>query len=293
MANTLTVSAKRTYVRLRQRLKGYQQAQENRQVVEQHTRLPHIFLYQELKQLLDCDDAWLQETAGEYYRCTDAWKLLSGLRSSSPKTDGYAKSLDVAEGFALWALVKQQQPKVVVELGSQYGISARLWKEALKQYVPQHELILCDLADNRRFIDDRECTFLKGDARKTLKQVFASRQVHLLHNDAHPYDLIHWSVEAALQQRIPILTFHDVGGYQLRGGPFKPEASALSKAEKAKYGEDYGPYGAWERHVMAEILDQRLVQQDFVVTPEWRIQIFDSFLGFGVAVRTDRIGVPA
>jgi len=89
------------------------------------------------------------------------------------------------------------------------------------------------------------------------------------------------------------LTFHDVGGYQLRGGPFKPVGATLPKAEKAKYGEDYGPYGTWERHVMAEIFDQRLVQQDFVVTSDWRMQIFDSLFGFGVALRADRIEDPA
>lgn len=291
MVTGLARSAKRAYVRLHQNYKRYRQTQRNRKVIQQHKHLQQLFLHQELKQLLQCDDQWLQETAREYDACVDAWKLLSGLRSPSRQTDGFAKSLDVAEGFALWALVKQQQPRVVVELGSQHGISARVWKEALKRYVPQHELILCDLADNRRFIDDRECTFLKGDARETLKQVFATQQVHLLYNDAHPYDLIHWSLAEGLRQQIPIFAFHDVGGYQLRGGPFKPEAASLTVAEKMRYSENYGPYGTWERHVMAEVFDQRIVSQDFVVTPDWRIQIFDSFLGFGVALHVPAKGI--
>jgi len=284
-------SLRQQYGRLHQRYRGYRQAQRNQQAVHAAVDPQRLFLRQALQQLLGCSDSWLLETVREYYACPAAWKLLSGLRSPTRQTDGFAKSLDVAEGFALWALVKQQKPQVVVELGSQYGISARLWKEALKHYVPQHELILCDLEDKRKFIDNRECTFLQGDARETLKQVFATRQVHLLHNDAHPYDLIHWSLAEGLRQHIPIFTFHDVGGYQLRGGPFKPESATLPLAEKQKYSEDYGPYGAWERHAMAEVFDQRLITQDFVVTPEWRIQIFDSFLGFGVALHNDRVEV--
>lgn len=289
MSPAVITLAKRAYVQLQQRYQSYQQAQRNRTVVQRHTQPPQIFLHHELQQLLGCNGAWLQETAREYHDCPAAWRLLSGLHSASRQTDGYAKSLDVAEGFALWALIKHQRPAVVVELGSQYGISARVWKEALKRYVPQHELILCDLSDNRRFINDTECTFLKGDARETLKEVYATRQVHLLHNDAHPYDLIHWSLAEGLRQQIPIFTFHDVGGYKLRGGPFKPESATLSQAEKLKYNENYGPYGTWERHVMAEVFDQRLIQEDFVVTPTWRMQIFDSFFGFGVVLRTDRI----
>lgn len=289
MALVLRTAAKRVRTQFRQQVKSYQQQRRNQQTVQQHTKVPQIFMYQELIQLLGCDDAWLEETAREYYTCAAAWKLLSGLRSPSRQTDGFAKSLDVAEGFALWALVKHQRPERVVELGSQYGISARLWKEALKRYVPQHELILCDLEDNRRFINDSECTFLKGDARETLRTVFARGQVSLLHNDAHPYDLIEWSLAEGLQQQIPVFTFHDVGGYQLRGGPFVPKSASVPLAKKRQHNEEYGAYGTWERHVMAEVFDQRIISQDFVATPTWRMQIFDSLFGFGAVLRAELV----
>jgi len=288
MALALYKTAKQARTHIHQQYKRYRQQLRNRQSVQAHTKLPQIFMQRQLTQLLDCDDAWLEETAVEYNACANAWKLLSGLRSPSRQTDGFAKSLDVAEGFALWALVKHQRPQVVVELGSQYGISARLWKEALNRYVPQHELILCDLEDKRRFIDDTECTFLAGDARKTLQTVFENSQVSLLHNDAHPYDLIEWSLNEGLRQEIPLFTFHDVGGHQLRGGPFIPESSKIPQAERLQYSEDYGPHGTWERHLMAEVFDQRIITQDCVVTPTWRMQIFDSLFGFGAILRVDR-----
>jgi hypothetical protein len=208
---------------------------------------------------------------------------LSGLRSSSRKTDGIAKSLDVAEGFALWALVKHIRPRIVVELGVQYGVSARLWKEALKAYVAEHELILCDLHDKRHLINDEECTFLRADARQILPEVFSTGQVGILHNDAHPYDLIYWSVEEALKHDVPVLTFHDVG----RGSrsSFRLESSQLSKEQKLANAEYSAEHGHWERHVMAEIFDREILHRDSVEQKGYRIQIFDSLFGFGVVLR--------
>src|SRR4051794_22569760 len=106
-----------------------------------------IFFGTELKRLLRCDEAWLRTTAREYLAHPQAWQNLSTLRSPSQRLDGFAKSLDVAEGFALWTLVKMLKPKVVVELGVNRAISSRLWKEALDTYVPQAQLVLCDLVD--------------------------------------------------------------------------------------------------------------------------------------------------
>ncbi len=281
---------KKIYLHLQSQLKAKRQSLRNRKVVSEQVNSGQLFLQHEAQQLLQCDAQWLLQTAREYEACTDAWRLLSGLRSPSRQTDGMAKTLDVAEGFALWALVKHQRPQVVVELGTHYGISSRLWKEALKCYVPDHKLILCDLVDRRKFIDDSESTLLLGDARNTFKEIFAKHHVDLLHNDAHPYDLIRWSVEEGIRHAIPIFTFHDVGGAKLRGGPFKPASAALSVEERRKQGENYGEFGHWERHVMAEIFDPRIVSQDFVVTREWRMQIFDSLFGFGVVLRVPAKG---
>lgn len=268
---------------LRLQLRSIMQMFQNWKTVRLGTKPENIFFQAELQQFLGCNVPWLAETAAEYRACNAAWMYLSGLRSSSRRTDGVAKSLDVAEGFAVWALVKHARPKVVVELGVQYGISARLWKEALKTYVPEHELILCDLEDRRRFITDQDCTFFKGDARQSLPEVFASLSVDILHNDAHPYDLIDWSVTEALNHHVPILTFHDIGHKHSRG-PFKAESNRLDKKEKLENSTEWGKYGAWERHVMADVFDKRILHEDAVVNDSYRIQIFDSLLGFGVVL---------
>ncbi len=248
-----------------------------------NTRTGRIFFQNELQRLLGCDEAWLRQTAQEYLARPEAWQLLSALQSPSRRMDGFAKSLDVAEGFALWALVKMLRPLVVVELGVNLGISSRLWKEALNTYVPNHQLILCDLVDKRMFIGDQDAKFIQGDAFESLPQLFREYSIDILHNDAHPYDLIHWSVSEAMKLGVPCLTFHDVG--KGRRGGFRPESSRLTREERLAQNTNWQQFGLWERHVMAELIDERVATEDWVSTPEWNCQIFDSLFGFGVALR--------
>jgi hypothetical protein len=274
---------KKTIFQLYTRNLAAKQKRLNRQTVLAQTEPGHIFFAAQLKQFLRCDDEWLHQTAQEYAENRAAWENLSGWQSSSRRTDGVAKSLDVAEGFAVWALVKHLRPPVVVELGVQYGVSSRLWKEALKRYVLAHELVLCDLEDKRRFISNDECTFLQADARTVLPDLFASGQVGILHNDAHPYDLIKWSVQMGLEHQVPVFTFHDVG----RGprGPFKRSSYALSSNLKMQHNVNWSEYGHWERHVMAELFDETILDRDSVENSHYRLHLFDSLFGLGVVQR--------
>lgn len=270
----------------RQHYKSFRQGRRNRVILSQRKE---PFFSNELMLLLGCDETWLTETLFEYTACPAAWEKLSGLRSVSRETDGFAKSLDVAEGFALWALVKWIRPQVVVELGVQYGISARLWLEALKRYVPRHELILCDLEDKRLFIDDRDCTFLQGDAYQLLPEIFETRSVDLLHNDAHPYSLIHWSVGESIKLAVKALTFHDISSTPPRN-PFKLVGAELSPEEKRLNDNNWGKYGTWERHVMGEYFGEKILYEAFTENDDFRVQAFESSLGFAVALRKDQNG---
>ena len=260
----------------------------NWHTVRKNSNQKASFFFDEIYQLLKTDVRWVRDAAAEYYRCFSAWKRLSSYRSASPKTDGITKTLDVAEGFALWAVVKRLRPAVVVELGTQFGISARLWKEALKAYVPQHELILCDIADGRRFIGDDESTFIKGDARDTLPNIFNSVKVDLLFNDVHPYDLIYWSTQEGLKHDVTTFAFHDVGGKHPRG-PFNAGHATLPIDVKIAGNEDYARYGHWERHIMAEIFDERILHHDAVQNESNRLQIFDSLFGVGVVIQQSKL----
>lgn len=261
----------------------------NLRCVRLGTRPGAMFFRSELGWLLGCDDAWLAETAAEYRRSFRTWRLLSGLRSVSPKTDGYARSLDVAEGFAAWALIKHVRPRSVVELGTQYGIYARLWKDALARYVPDHELILIDIRDARRYITDDEALFIRADARDVPPEILSSWRVDLLFNDAHSYSLVMDSVRHGVRSGVRAFAFHDVGRRRPRG-PFNPEGADVSLEEKLKEDEsDYVRYGTWERHVMAEVFDRRALFTDSVCTESYAIQFFDSLFGFGVAIENSLV----
>ncbi len=234
------------------------------------------------------DESWVHDAFYEYQACPRAWEYLSGLASPNRQFDGYGKSLDIAEGFAVWALVKWLQPQTIVELGVQFGISARLWKEALKYYVPAHQLILCDLVDKRRFIGDDESTFLEGDARKTLPALFHDHQIDILHNDAHPFNLISWSLEHGIKDAVRVFTFHDVSDAPPRIA-FLPESYRLSVRQKVVESMNIGVYGHWERHGMAQYFDEKILNELQVENETYRLQIFDSLFGFGVVLNKSEI----
>ncbi len=270
----------RFIIRSQRSYRSSRQAQRNQRVIELQST---PFFANELKSLFNCNNDWVQETFTEYRNCQAAWQLLSGLQSANKSTDGFAKSLDIAEGFAVWATVKHVRPATVAELGVQYGISSRLWKEALNQYVPDHELLLFDLEDKRRFIDNSESTFLCGDAYSLLPEVFQTRTIDLLHNDAHPYSLIDWSVREAIARGVKTFTFHDISGTPPRN-PFKHEGLSLSHKEKLKNDTNWGQYGHWERHVMGTYFDEKILHQNFVENDNYKIQMFESLFGFGIAL---------
>lgn len=238
------------------------------------------FFKEELGWFLQVDSPWLKEATEEFFSCEDGWRTLCKFKSSSQKTDGIAKTLDIAEGFALWCFVKYYKPKVVVELGSQFGLSARLWKEALNIYVKEHELYLCDLDDRRKYISDEECTFLKGDARETLKGLLHDKKIDVLINDAHPYDLIMWSLHAGVEANIPHFAFHDIGHHHPRG-VYRKEFYDLPEETKMKETANWAEYGCWERHGMAKVFDERIAELNTAENDDYKIQIFDSLFGYG------------
>lgn len=273
------------YTPLRQQLLMQMQQRRNPAAVRAGTAPGNLFFAAELGRLLQRDAQWLQAAAADYRATPSAWRGLSGLRSPGRRTDGYAKSLDVAEGFALWALIKHLRPRVVVELGTQHGLSARLWKDALNAYVPDHVLYLCDIEDNRRFIAPNEAILLQGDGAASMQRIAAATPIDLLFNDAHPYPLIRDTLALGKQSGVGCFVFHDVSPNPQRGRPFRAESAALDAAQREAHALDIENYGHWERHGMADAFDARILTEDFAENDAWRLQIFDSLFGVGVVLR--------
>ena len=260
----------------------------NKSAVAEWTQPQKVFLSDSIMWLTGRTRQWVEETAAEYRASHDSWIHLSGLRSPDGRSDGVSKSMDVAEGFAAWALIKHLRPYVVVELGTRFGVSARLWKDALNLYSPNHRLYLCDLVDLRRYIGEDEAIFMQGDAIASLQNILQKERVDILFNDAHPYKLIGDSLELGIAHNVPCFAFHDVGGRKLRGGPYHAESASLTKEERLAHEFDFDAVGHWERHCMAEYFDERILYADAVETDKWLMQVFDSLFGLGVIMRQDK-----
>lgn len=278
------------YAPIRQNLLMQMQQRRNRAAVRAGTTPGTIFFAAELGRLLEHDATWLEATAAEYRATSSAWLRLSGLRSARRRTDGYSMAVDVAEGFALWALVKHVRPRVVVELGTQHGLTARLWKDALNAYVPDHVLYLCDLEDKRRFIAPNEAILIQGDGAESMRRIAAATQIDLLFNDAHPYPLIRDTLALGKECGVACFAFHDVSPNPQRGRPFRAASAQLDEAAREAHALDIAHCGHWERHGMADAFDSRILTQDYAENAAWRLQVFDSLFGVGVVLRRQPAG---
>ena len=251
--------------------------------IEYRVKTEAPFYQKELCNFLSVDKQWIKQAFEEYAATPEAWMRLSSFQSPSSQYDGKAKSLDIAEGFAVWAFVKKFRPKNVVELGSQFGISARLWKEALQKYVSEHSLHLFDLEDKRQYITDQDATLHLGDAYLLFPEFIKYNNVDLLINDAHPYELIKWSIIEGIKHKIPYYAFHDIGMRNKRG-PFKKSSYSLTEYQKVIGSHEWHKHGLWERHVMADIFDKRILKKDFVENTFSKTGIFDSLFGYGFVI---------
>ena len=249
------------------------------QILEKWIREKNPFFKSEIKKFYEENDVWVLESLNDFYNCKVAWENLTLFQSDSRKGDGIGKSVDIAEGFAIWCFVRHFKPQSIAEIGTRYGVSARLWKEALKKYVPEHRLTLFDLEDVRRYIDDSEAKLIVGDAFKLFPDFLNNHPVDLLILDAHPYELTRWALEEGFKRGIKNFAFHDVGKKHRRG-PYKPQYYTLPEIVKLKHSLDWGTYGTWERHLQADFFDKALATKDYVQNEFSTSQVFDSLFGY-------------
>ncbi|PIQ85379.1 MAG: hypothetical protein COV74_09270 [Candidatus Omnitrophica bacterium CG11_big_fil_rev_8_21_14_0_20_45_26] len=238
----------------------------------------------EIAKLLSVQEDWLIQTYYEYCLAKANFEpLLPAVRSSRRATDHGGKSLDPHEAFALWCVIKKCKAKRILELGTRFGVSARFFRVAhLFMFgLDDSKIYSCDLNREYRYVNDDDFEFIQGDAKLLFPDILKKNKIDLIFNDAHPYDLTKISVSASLEAQSPIITFHDVGKNHPRS-PFKREAYFLPVNERNLI--NLAEYGPWERHVMAEFFGQNLLDEDFSETDQYRVQIFDSLFGLGVAI---------
>ena len=249
---------------------------------------------QELQDLLSVSVEQIENYYNEFERLS-VWRLLPEIGSNSRRTDHSDKTLDIAEAFSFYCVLRHLKATSIIELGTRFGVSSALLHATLVENmkeIPKSRrnatLIGCDLVREFQYIDEQAkyFTFNCGDAHNLFPSILETRQFDCLFNDAHPYTLIKKSTESAIENKVRVLAFHDVGKKHRRSS-FNRESYFLSEEEKIKNNLNLKDYGYWERHVMAEIFGERILDEDSLETVDHKVQIFDSLFGLGIAVRKE------
>ena len=247
----------------------------------------------EIKRLLDENDEWVEETYDIFNKNSKYFiNLVPRPRSSSKRTDNADKTLDLDECFVYWCLIRKYKLKNILELGTRFGTSTRVIRCAQRTFFPdsQTKLYSCDVNKEYRYIHPDEFEFIHRDAKGLFPHFLKENQIDCIHNDAHPYDLIKLSTQAAIDTKIKIMTYHDVSRPEdhPRGSCIK-NSFFLSEKEKLEINSNLpfsgiADYGHWERHVICELFSKELLENNFVETEQYKIQMFCSLFGLGVVV---------
>lgn len=251
-----------------------------------------IIFANELQKLLDISFEKIEKYDNEF-KSLPFQGFLPDEASASKKTDNADKTMDLAEAFAFYCILREKNASSILELGTRFGCTAAFFKIVLSINANENgnenkNLVSCDLYKDFRYINEKDFTFLQGDARNLFPAILENGEFDCLFNDAHPYDLIKKSSVDAIDRKVPILAFHDVGKNHKRSG-FDRERYFIPEEQKINcvYDSHGTPVegGHWERHVMAELFSEKLLDDDFVETDEFIVQIFDSLFGLGIAIR--------
>ena len=243
----------------------------------------------EIKRLLDESDDWVEETYDIFNKNNEHFVNLVPLpRSSSKATDNGDKTFDLDESFVFWCLIRKYKLKNILELGTRFGVSTRMMRAAQFTFFPESQtrLYSCDLNEEHRYMHADDFDFIHGDATLLFPHFLEENQIDCLHNDAHPYDLTKLSTQAAIDNETKIMTYHDVSRPEDHSrAHYKKDSFFLTEEEKMKNSTNLAEHGHWERHVVCEMFSKELLENNFVETDQYKIQMFCSLFGLGVVVR--------
>ena len=183
---------------------------------------------------------------------------------------GERKTLCFEEAFVLYVLIQRFPPKIVVEIGTQYGKSTRRILDILKSSHSNAPVICFDVLNQVKYFTPSEAEVIVKDVTDTVRQeVFEKYQSGLLYLDARPYSLLKNVIRTSLEYPGWIVTVHDCSR-----GICNP-AMSLRKDDPNVTSET----GVWERHVLADVfgirhpLDTHL---DDLLTSTHHLKVFDT-----------------
>ncbi len=160
------------------------------------------------------------------------------------KAGGERKHLCREEALLCYFVCEQYRPEVIVEIGTQYGVSTRKIID-IKNHLGLDAPVVCYDIENRvKYFQPSEAELIEKDIANDLESgVFGCANRGYLNLDAHPYQLTKDAVELAMARPDWPVTVHDCGvglcNPHMEIDKSDPNISSLT--------------GHWERHVLAEV----------------------------------------
>lgn len=190
---------------------------------------------------------------------------------------GERKTLSFEEAFLIYLAALRLRPARVVEIGSQFGKSARRIVDLLRFLELNASLTCFDVIDELQYVNKDEVELvlhdLTGDFRERVLEDIAPGLIYL---DAHPYALLNTVIHAFLpwaQSHPAVLAIHDCspGLYNPHMRISKDDPNAVSSRT-----------GLWERHVLSEAFQASDASLDDLVAPAHRLKIFATTHGLAL-----------
>jgi predicted O-methyltransferase YrrM len=193
------------------------------------------------------------------------------------ETLGEQKTLYLEEAFLVYLAAWQMQPKQVVEIGTQYGKSARRIVDMLKLLGLESQVTCFDVMDEIQFVGHEDVELVLHD----LTHDFSSRVLEqiaptLIFLDARPYHLLQRVIRDFLdwsKSHPAILAIHDCAP-----GLYNPRMKISKNDPSAPNSQT----GIWERHVLADIFSVPNSELDEVQTENHRLKIFGTLYGLAL-----------
>ena len=232
----------------------------------------------------DPDHALLVAQIGQFYGLSgkelldsyiDYKKFYNGMDYQSyfsqEKDCGERKHLCMEEAMLCYFTLRFQRPDVIVEIGTQYGVSTRKIIDIRNHLGIDAPIVCYDIEDQVKYFTPVEATLNVKDVSQCLRvEIFINSSRGYLHLDAHPYYLTRDAILEATSEQHWAITMHDCGR-----GLCNPKME-ISRDQPELISS---LTGHWERHVLAEVfgvsspLEEALDSQE---TPTHSMRIFET-----------------
>jgi hypothetical protein len=197
---------------------------------------------------------------------------------------GERKTLCFEEAFLLYLAVLRNQPVNVVEIGTQYGKSARRILDILQFAGLKCSNLTCfDIFDQVKYFSKDEAILELYDITDNFRDHVLSRlEPGIIFLDARPFKLLYNVISEYLGWSIgktSILAIHDCSPilYKSRMKVKKEDTSSITSCT-----------GVWERHILSELFHMPNKSLDDLSTETHKMRIFSTPHGLALIMALEK-----